>query len=237
MNRSAGRPFASRPTLLCLLLSISTSLPASAQLRESPPPARGFFATFLSVAQWDDMPNYAPPAEISLPTGSGRFDARGYGLGVSWLRRLGGPARTSLYLGGEFAGFGHSDHSRTLEDPFGGWLDYRLWVDWGYIAPCATLVWNEGRPVQFVGSAGAGIYLVRLKATLEGVTLDSDEDDVAPGGFLALGVRVPLGNGGLNLHAAAKAHAFRFRGFRSLDEDRDFGGPATVFELGLDWVY
>ncbi|MBP7149288.1 MAG: hypothetical protein KBD01_17295 [Acidobacteria bacterium] len=223
-------------TVAALALSLAFPVFASDPV-ENAVPARNAITVSLTVDRWPDIEGVEFVPEGADVSELGGFSEGGYGFEAAYARRT--PLKTGHMLewGGEFGAFWNEGRGETvLIQPDGRTARRRIGANAGYLT--ASVRWHvaTGRQSSVFVGAGAGMYLIVIKESIEDWTADFDISGEAPGGYLCGGLDVGLAESGKTaIRVEARAHAFSFS--ESEFQGQELGGPLYALHLGLTWRF
>jgi len=197
---------------------------------------RNFVLVYAGGTRWEDVHALVPdPSSFSIPF-DGRFDVDGGSFGISIQRGVRRSGLWAYYLGGDLGGFSHDSPSRDAgpPDPAVGQLQAQMSATAGHLTLSARVVWPSNRFFTLHGTAGVGVYVLKLQdhLTLETSPNDTGHDSISPGGFLGFGFDAALTRW-VGLHAEGRIHGFRFSEIGTAYAGQSAGGPCYELLLGL----
>lgn len=207
-------------------------------LRPSPPRHR--FALLVTAVHWEDANSLSPKFMDFVTRDSGRFKTDGYGIEFSYHHRQRRLGRSGVLLGGEFAFYSHSNETSAVgfNAISGESSRIKLWANWGHFTGSGRLVWREGRRPEIHTGGGLGLYLLRIKESLEGFGVaDRHESDSAVGGFLCVGLHLPYRNTHFGWRLEGKVHSVSFGGLGGAFSDQHIEGPVYTLQIGVTYSY
>jgi hypothetical protein len=225
--------------MLVLLMILVFSLAHGAEtVQSTDSDSRSYWEITLGYASWANLGSLEPTPVDFVTEQSGRFKEQGPGIEIAYHRRRAEHGKAAFLIGGEFAGYGFDNemsltgyHAVTMEPS-----SIRMFANWGHITGSVRWIWREGRSVELIAGAGAGVYLLRFKETIDdfGVA-DRRESDTAPGGYFLGGLRFPVRSGLMAVRVDVRVHAYSFSEIGGAFEGQVVSGPATVLNIGVDF--
>jgi len=207
--------------------------------RHPPRPAgRHILSFLLPVAYWENAERLAPQPVDFVTEQAGAFKTEGYGFELAYHRRQGHWGRAGLFVGGAFTGYSHANessfvgHNAVTGEP----SRIKLQANWGYVAGSVRLAWRERRRTQTYAEAGLGLYLLRVKESLEdfGVA-DRNESDSTVGGYVNVGLLFPYKRSAFAVLLDGKVHFVGYEDLGGAFEDQRVRGPIYSFAVGVEW--
>ena len=207
---------------------------------KTPPPAKRFPRAMLTISlgagYWPSLGKLEPDPAVFDPNSIGRPVPWGISIDFALDVRAHHWKDWDLFLGGEF-GFLLNENKKTFNpDPESSSLDARLLSSLLHLTPSVKLVRHYEKVRPFIG-AGFGLYSLELsKKTETGALIEKKEDKSTVGGYVSLGLDIPLKSDGLGwiVRIEDKVHFVDFGQLGPFTPGtQNLTGPINVFQIGI----
>jgi hypothetical protein len=168
---------------------------------------------------------------------SGRFKTDGYGIELSYHRRLRRMGPAVLFLGGDASFYLHGNERSavTVNNLTGERERIKLAANWGVLTGSARLVWREGRRIEIHTGVGFGLYSLAIKELWDFGEYNRGEGDSTFGGFIAVGLRIPYKASIVGFRLDGKVHTANFDNLKGAFGGQEVEGPIYVLSFGASW--
>lgn len=196
---------------------------------------RGILRASLETVAWPDLSHLTVAPDVFYPPFDGKVRAFGYGLGFSYHHPVRALGRGRLLLGGDVAFLVNTSGRRYVGQlyPSGVAVEGEIYANSGYLTPSALWVVDRGGRPFFWAGCGGGLYVLRFKNNIAGYVLETGQNDVAPGGFVALGARLFSVSSRLAIDVETRVHGFRFDRLGPAFPGQKPGGPLWQVGVGI----
>ena len=197
------------------------------------------FAFGIAATRWSDLKDLEPQPVDPIAVASGGFAETGFGFEIAYRYRLGGAA-PHWSVGGEFVGILHmnEDELTTWNAATGEASSIELMANWGQLTGGLRYSWRPDKTPEIVAGAGVGLYLLRIKESLEdfGVA-DRSESDSTVGGYATAGLRFPIGKGRFGVRLDGRINFVSFDDFGETFAGQSLDGPVPSLVIGMDYRF
>jgi len=201
---------------------------------------RAAFAVGIGGAYWPNIHRVEPNPAIFDPNAVGSPNAWGISVELSGHGRIYHEDEWDLLIGADL-GFISHENAKTFDTPgtTPGTEKSRVLAQMIYITPSVKLYYHTGMMRPFIG-AGVGGYFLELAARSErGELLQQFVKKETFGGYLSIGVDIPikLGGIGLLLRLEDKFHMVDFGSLGTFSPSSgSLTGPINMIQVGFGFV-
>jgi len=210
----------------------------SASAAPAPDPATNLYFVRFAAEQWPDAGDLVANRTGFSPPYGGTLATFGLGIGIAYLRRIGGAPGGAFYLGGEFSGYANSGDQQYA----GTWagtgqpVQASLYANPGYVVLSGRYAVRRSGGWGWHATGAGGLYLLSIKDDIEGMSVDTGVHDRSFGGYFGLGVDRADLRRSLLFELEARVHLFEFDDLQPGFPGQSAGGPMFELALGFAWA-
>jgi hypothetical protein len=197
---------------------------------------RAAFAVAFGGAYWPNLHKVEPNPAIFDPNAVGNPNAWGVSIELAGHGRIYHKDEWDLLIGFDL-GFINNENTKTFDTPgtTPGTEKSRVLAQTIYFTPSVKLYYHTRIMRPFIG-AGAGVYFLELAARTEtGALLEQFVRKDAFGGYLSIGVDIPIK--GLLLRLEDKFHMVDFGSLGNFSPGSgSLTGPINMIQIGIGFV-